>query len=242
VQEIERVAEHTALQPHSSPLADTAIQRLADIEEGKALVLRAAADCFMESGFNATSIDDVAARLSATKGRVYHYYRSKADLFFDVHRTGMSINLGTIEPIAASDLAPFAKFEAMCRSHLYNMLHSISYQRVVMQGVEMHLAGRTTKAERDKLAILMREREQYELCFQKVLLEGREKGQFSFDNPSFTSKAVLAILNNPVIWYQRRDKETEEIRQSIIDQFTNYALNCINAKTDQNSTRGVPNE
>ena len=83
-------------------LANSAMEQLSDIEPGKALVLQAAADCFMDAGFSATSIDDVAARLGATKGRVYHYYRSKADLFFDVHRTGMRINLSTIEPLASA--------------------------------------------------------------------------------------------------------------------------------------------
>ena len=64
----------------------------------------------------------------------------------------------------------------MCKSHVYNMLHSINFQRVVMQGVEMHLAGRTSPRERDKLASLMQEREQYELCFQTVLL-ARSRGR-----------------------------------------------------------------
>ncbi len=211
-------------------LVDMAIGELADIEPGKALILQAAAHCFMESGFNATSIDDVASHLSATKGRIYHYYRSKADLFFDVHRTGMRINLGTISPIAESNKPAFQRFENMCRQHLHNMLHSISFQRVVMQGVEMHLAGRTTKQEREKLSLLMQEREQYELLFQNTLIEGRTQNVFEFENSSFTSKAVLAVLNNPVIWYQRRDGESDAERQSIIDEFTNFALNCVNAK------------
>ena len=209
--------------------------QLADIDPGKALILDAAADCFKEAGFNATSIDDVAARLSSTKGRIYHHYRSKADLFFDVHRTGMKINLGTIEPIANGSGAPMDRFVRMCQSHLYNMLHSINFQRVVMQGVEMHLAGRTTPQEREKLALLMQEREQYEDCFQKVLIEGREEGVFAFDNPSFASKAVLAILNNPVIWYQKRDNESDTSRKSIIDQFTRFALNCVSSPSSQPS-------
>ncbi|MGB7286482.1 MAG: TetR/AcrR family transcriptional regulator [Salaquimonas sp.] len=215
---------------NTGTIVNLAMAEMQDIDPGKALILEAAAECFMESGFNMTSIDDVATRLLATKGRIYHYYRSKADLFFDVHRTGMRINLGTIEPIANAGGPALERFEAMCRSHLFNMLHSISFQRVVMQGVEMHLAGRTTKQERNKLELLMEEREQYEHLFQSVLLDGRQAGAFQFENPSFTSKAVLAVLNNPVIWYQRRDSESDAERQSIIDEFTQFALNCVKAK------------
>src|SRR3546814_7359817 len=52
-------------------------------------ILQVAAECFMEQGFNATSIDDVARRMNATKGRIYHYYASKTDLFFEINREGM---------------------------------------------------------------------------------------------------------------------------------------------------------
>jgi AcrR family transcriptional regulator len=220
-------------------LANSAMSQLADIDPGKALILQAAADCFKEAGFNATSIDDVAARLSSTKGRIYHHYRSKADLFFDVHRTGMKINLGTLEPVAKGNAAPKDKFIRMCEVHVYNMLHSINFQRVVMQGVEMHLAGRTTQQERDKLALLMEEREKYEMFFQDVLLEGRQRGVFSFDNPSFASKAVLAILNNPVIWYQKRDDENETSRKTIIDQFAQFALKCVSGNSVKPTSSGV---
>ena len=47
-------------------------------------ILQAAAEWFMEFGCAATTIDAVAQRLGATKGRSYHHYRSKADLYFDV--------------------------------------------------------------------------------------------------------------------------------------------------------------
>ena len=40
------------------------------VNEPREAILDAAALCFMERGFNATSIDDIARRLSATKGTV----------------------------------------------------------------------------------------------------------------------------------------------------------------------------
>lgn len=207
-------------------------------ETGREAIVFAAADCFMEAGFTATSIDDVADRLGATKGRIYHYYRSKADLFFEVHRRGMAINLETIAPIAARDGDPVAKLADMSRAHIRNMLDFINFQRVVMQGVEMHLAGATTPDQRRQLRLLMEERVGYEELFRKVLLDGRERGVFSFDNVSFASKAVLAILNNPVLWYRRRDDEDEAARQSIIEEFTAYALACAGARqSDQMEAR-----
>ncbi|MFM2279421.1 MAG: hypothetical protein RLZZ444_1652, partial [Pseudomonadota bacterium] len=37
-------------------------------------ILEGAARSFQERGFAGTSIDDVAARIRSTKGRIYHHY------------------------------------------------------------------------------------------------------------------------------------------------------------------------
>ena len=198
-------------------------------DDSRGAILSAAAECFMASGFAATSIDDVAQALGATKGMVYHYYRSKADLFFDVHRAGMAINLRAIEPVAAGSEDPRSRLEAMCRVHLGNIVDHMSYQRVLMQGVEMHLSGPTTPGQRMELARLMRERERYEELFRQVLVEGESAGYFDFDNASFASKAILAVLNNPVLWYRRRQGRPEADREAVVDAFTAHALACVGA-------------
>lgn len=201
-------------------------------ETGTDAIVAAAAECFMTSGFSDTSIDDVAHALGATKGRIYHYYRSKVELFFDVHRRGMAININSIKPISKGSETPAVRLKMMCEIHLMNMLTTLSFQRVVMQGVEMHLASPTTPQQREKLKVLMKERERYEGFFRSVLIEGKAAGQFSFENASFASKAVLAVLNNPVLWYKpkgggKRCETGNLSEQEIIDQFTQFALNTV---------------
>lgn len=201
-----------------------------EIGSARSVIVDAAAKCFTQAGFSATSIDDVAEYLGATKGRIYHYYRSKAELFFDVHRHGMALNTSAVEPIASSDAPVEDRLLQMCRAHVRNMLDNIDYQRVVLQGVEMHLAGATTPKQREKLKLLMREREQYEVLFRNVLIEGREAGVFHFENPSFASKALLGVLNNPVLWYKPRKSQTKEEKLEIIDQFSTFAIASVSVK------------
>lgn len=196
-------------------------------------IIDAAAKCFMQSGFSATSIDDVADYLGATKGRIYHYYRSKAELFFDVHRHGMALNVSAVEPFAQSEDSSDVRLRNMCHAHVQNMLDNIDYQRVVLQGVEMHLACSTTPKQREKLKILMKEREYYEGLFRNVLVAGRDEGVFKFDNPSFASKAVLAILNNPVLWYKPRRGQGDAEKLEIINQFSTFAIQSVNGRPKQ---------
>ena len=205
---------------HQSPTAG-------DAGNGSGAIIDAAATCFMESGYSDASIDDVARRLGATKGMIYHYFKSKADLFFEVHRVGMAININAIEPLIARDMSPKQKLIAICRAHLRNMLDHLNYQRVVLQGVEMHLFGSTTPGQREKLQLLMHERERYESMIRSVLVAGKAQGAFAFESASMASKAVLAILNNPVIWYHPRASQNQADRENIIEQFTQFALNSI---------------
>ena len=47
----------------------------------QAAVMRAARRLFGERGFAATSVDDIAAASRVAKGAIYHYFRTKNDLF-----------------------------------------------------------------------------------------------------------------------------------------------------------------
>jgi len=44
-------------------------------------LIAAAREAFVRDGFNATSVDEVAARVGVSKGAVYHHYSSKTELF-----------------------------------------------------------------------------------------------------------------------------------------------------------------
>lgn len=206
---------------------ESAVNNDGECVTGKDAIVAAAANCFMMSGFSDTSIDDVAHALGATKGRIYHYYRSKVELFFDVHRHGMAININSIEPIASGPGDALTRLKKMCHVHLNNMLTTLSFQRVVMQGVEMHLASPTTPRQREKLKLLMRERERYEDLFKAVLEEGKRDGFFAFEKASFASKAVLAVLNNPVLWYKPKTGGIGVGEREIIGQFSAFAVNTV---------------
>ena len=46
--------------------------------EARDEILHAAAEVFMEFGFAATTIDDIAERLGATEGGIYHHFKSNS--------------------------------------------------------------------------------------------------------------------------------------------------------------------
>ena len=47
----------------------------------QAAVMKAARRLFGERGFAATSVDDIASASRVAKGAIYHYFKTKNDLF-----------------------------------------------------------------------------------------------------------------------------------------------------------------
>jgi len=50
-------------------------------DEVRKKIVAEAAALFMEKGYSATTMDDIAALLGVTKAAIYQYYKSKVDLF-----------------------------------------------------------------------------------------------------------------------------------------------------------------
>lgn len=59
-------------------------ERASDYDSKKALILSRAAQCFADDGFDVTTMIGVAAACGASKSHVYHYFRSKEDLLFEI--------------------------------------------------------------------------------------------------------------------------------------------------------------
>lgn len=55
-------------------------------DSARPALLRAAHEAFGSRGFDAVSLDEVAAAAGVTKGSLYHHFTSKADLFEAVYR------------------------------------------------------------------------------------------------------------------------------------------------------------
>ena len=85
-------------------------------------ILRAAAELFMAAGYAATSIDAMARRLGATKGRIYHHYRSKSDLYLEVQLAAMRRLDDAVGAIARGPGRPEERLAAMALRHVSILL------------------------------------------------------------------------------------------------------------------------
>lgn len=199
------------------------------MQDSREEILRAAATCFMDRGYSASSIDDVARSLGSTKGRIYHHYPSKADLFFDVYRMGMDLNFAAVGDIYRSKLAPLDKLAAMCRAHVATMMAEQAFQRSVWEGVRLHHKSATTPEQRVALGRLMKLRDEYDRLFRNVMEECRDAGLLDYELQSIAVSTLFAALNGPIFWYKPRSGETARQREKIVDQVVRFAMRGLGA-------------
>jgi len=197
------------------------------VNEPREAILDAAALCFMERGFNATSIDDIARRLSATKGMVYHYFSSKAELFFEIHHRAMDVLFAELEPVAASDLPAPERFTEMARRYVETLIRTQPYQRTVSEAVQMVLRNSTTAEQREQLTDLQARRYQCEALFMAVLEEGMGKGTMQASRPRVSIKPVFGAMNSVINWYHYREGETPEQLAELVDEVVQVALRGV---------------
>ena len=196
-------------------------------------ILSAASECFKEQGYSATSIDDVAHRLRATKGMIYHHFRSKTDLFFEVYRHGMEMNFAKVRPFEAASLTPLRRLAYMGYAHAVNMMAEQAYQRTQLQGITMHQSGATTAAQRETLLELVGLRDEFEAMFRRAVEAAIESESLPISDSSLAVKNFISVLNSTVFWYSPRGDNIAEEQQRLALDVLDYALRGLGAEPPQ---------
>lgn len=187
----------------------------------KGQILLAAAQCFTEKGFHASSIDEVAQRLGATKGFIYHHYRSKIDLFFDVYRVGMNALLHAVTQADDATVSPLERLRLMFHAHIRAMFDYHAFEHVVAQAVQVHRFHALTPQQRVQMDQLMADRDELEDRYKAVLAEGQRLGDFAADiDVSIAVKTVLGGVHWSLIWYRpnlrRSDSNADRLARQMV--------------------------
>jgi len=188
-------------------------------------IIEAAAQCFMRKGLEKATIDDIADALGATKGRVYHHFRSKNAIYFAVHRQAMQFCFDAVEPVMAQNIPADRMLEEMATAHACVMMQTLPYQRSIRLGVEIYLRGSTTEAERAVLTELIAQRNDYEGLYRDVMRTGIAQGTLDVPSVEIAGRVMMGALNGLVDWYRVRAEQTQADRDQIARTLAHTVLN-----------------
>ena len=188
-------------------------------------LLIAAAQCFQARGYAATSIDAVARHLGATKGRVYHYFPSKMDLFNAVRERGMQIVFEATEAGYCANLAAADRLTLMALGHVGAMMRHRAFMQVHREGLQMHRFGNATPEQHDAMARHIRQRDAYERRFRDVVRLGADNGVLRVGEPfAITIQSFMSALHSPVTWYSERADDTPEKLEQLAREVVRFAM------------------
>lgn len=105
-----------------------------DAEETRERLIAAATQRFTRDGYAATSINEICKDLGITKGALFHYFKSKQDLFTEIWtrlQTEMDQEAREAAIAARSLTDPYSAFLAGCRVYLEHAAR-LDYQTIVL--------------------------------------------------------------------------------------------------------------
>lgn len=162
-------------------------------DERREQIMSAALRLFATRGFAATKISDIAARAGLSHGLVYHYFKSKEEIFHVLLERAMQTSTQSIQSVEALALSPIEKVRQIARYILGGIASfedSAYYFLIVAQASVMEDPG----AENKKLLSASG------LSFQamvRILKAGQEAGDIRNEDPlsmAFTFFAAIQGL------------------------------------------------
>lgn len=193
-------------------------------------ILDAAADEFMLGGYNATTIDDIANAVGATKGLIYYHFRSKFDIFLAVYKEGMVRTRARVGPYADGSGTGFERLLAMSTEHVLQIMVDLGYHQVVHEGVREQRSLALRPRQREQLAELNRLRAEYEDLFTSVAAAGIEDGSIRPLEPKMLVRTLLSSLNAVDMWYRTNPEQSQAELAELAAQVTDIVVNGIDRR------------
>lgn len=98
-----------------------------------AALLDAAAHCFAERGFAATTMRDIADGARMLPGSLYYHFPSKDHLLVAVYEAGVRELDEAVATATAGVRDPWAALQAGCTAHLQTLLRDSDYAQVLIR-------------------------------------------------------------------------------------------------------------
>lgn len=194
-------------------------QREQNRQAKRQAVLSAAAQMFNERGFQATSLDDVAARLGVSKPTLYYYVKSKDQILLECVRQGLEMTLEGIEASRQAGGSALDQLEACMR--VYAKIVTMDFGMCLIRVGDEQLPA-------DSRIALRRMKAQIDLAFRRLVEAGVQQGLLAPCDPKMTAFMIAGALSWIGRWY---DPGGAYSPQEIADQAVQTLLQGVLARS-----------
>ena len=181
-------------------------------------ILDVASELFYERGYAQTKLDDIAERLNVTKPVIYQHVASKAELLAGV--SGRTTAFAAVIAQMALDQ------EGSPTERLARLVHNLVIA-VVESRIYLAVCFREEKnLPEEALKQLQHDRRRFNQSLKALLLQGREAGEFAFEDPNVVLQAITGMATWAFTWY-RPDAALKP--DDLASQMVRLVLNMVTA-------------
>lgn len=130
--------------------------RATDYDDKRRAILDRSAELFAEHGYDRASMSKIAEACGVSKANLYHYYRDKEELLFDVIRFHLEELLEVVEAADRPGLAPAARLKELVAALLEAYRDADAQHNVQINGMRLLTSdrqGELKEMERDLVKI-----------------------------------------------------------------------------------------
>lgn len=163
-------------------------------EEQRRQILAAAGKVFARKGYEAATMDDIAAEMGCSKGILYYQFPSKQDLIVETRRETSGGAATRLEEIAQRPLPVRERMELAIRDLIatnFDELSQLVIRTSTSIGLDAAHAAEVRAIER-----------RYEAALVRLLSEGMAQGVFVRADVKATAFTVIQTCLSLAIWYR----------------------------------------
>jgi AcrR family transcriptional regulator len=176
-----------------SPRSEEQNQRIRD--ERREQILQAALTVFAKKGWASAKIGDVAREAGLSHGLVYHYFRSKDEIFTELVRQAMELSSGIFLHGAELPGTPLEKLSAMIETIIPNAYQGTDpyFFLIMIQAFSSEAIPSEAKEIVEELG------PRFVNSLIPVLIEGQKTGEVATGDPHKMATAFFALIQGLAI-------------------------------------------
>ena len=142
-----------------------------------------------------------------TKGSIYYYFKDKQDLLYQSQKILLEQSMVNLEEVLKLDLPAKEKLEKAMYVHLEFLISELSTFAMGIKPEQVFNG--------EYLEDILRLRVEYAKCYDDLIVEGIESGDFETVNVRVARNIILGAMNWVVQWYSPEKKDNGEVAEMI---------------------------
>lgn len=187
-------------------------------------ILEAAANLFIQRGYEGTSMHDIAKELGVSRTALYYYYKNKEEILVSLTEGLTIVAKQLAAQVVEQEKEPEDALRELVHQHAkLILLHPVQF-RVVDQA-EGSLPPAQKKVAESARRILLQK-------FTEVIQRGVDRGRFRLVDAKVTAFAIIGMCNWTAWWFKSKGKKSADEIAEILADFSLHGLERAEVKKE----------